>query len=110
MASDSISVAVTNQLGVPLTVYTTASKPPGTPPSTNPADYYPVYTKIGTVPAAGSATIDTGATLSRLVITQSADDFPVKLFVPDILGAATQPVTVTSADQNATKDALNFYR
>src|SRR5258706_11334348 len=99
MTSSSISVAIANRLGVELTVYTTTSKPTSDPPSTNPADYYPIYTRIGTVPANGSNTLDTGATLSRLVITRSTDDFPVKLFVPDILGDTTQPVTVAAIDQ-----------
>jgi hypothetical protein len=44
------------------------------------------------------------------VITRQSDEFPVKLFVPNVLGPTTQGVTVAAADLNGTTTALRFYK
>ncbi len=105
----SISVQVTNQLPNPLTVYTKTTKPVSDPPSTDPADYTPIYTRLGSVPANGAQTLDTGTLVSNLVITRANDDFPVKYFVPDILGPPTQPVAVGGVDLSSAGNAWRFY-
>src|SRR5262245_12663167 len=110
MMGETISVRVTNELSCALTVYTTRAKDPTDPPSTDPAAYVPIYTSIGTVPANGTATLDTGEVLSRVVIAREEDDFPIKLFVTEIFGPSVQPVTVEASDLTNTQAAFSFYK
>ncbi|TWI42436.1 hypothetical protein IP92_05412 [Pseudoduganella flava] len=107
--ADTISIHVTNTLPQALTVYTTTTPPVSDPPSTDPDAYTPIYTVLGTVAANSENTLDTGTLLSRIVIARQSDSFPVKLFVPDILGPLTQPVSVGTADLDGTTAALKFY-
>lgn len=114
MSADSlleISVAFTNQLPVELVVYlTTSATPVSNPPSTSPSAYAPVYTVLGTVPANGTATLNTGTLSSRLVIARQSDTFPVKLFSPDPMGAMTQAVTVQASDLANLEACWSFYK
>ena len=84
------SVQITNQLNIAITVYdTTSTDAPTNPPSTNSADYYPVYTKIATVAANSTQTVPVSETLARLVLTRADNDFPICVYVPPITGGGS---------------------
>ncbi|MFP5514183.1 MAG: hypothetical protein ACLGJC_13980 [Alphaproteobacteria bacterium] len=105
-----IPVTVTNQLSFPLVVYSTVTPtPPSSPPSTNPADYLPVYTQIATVPANGAQSFTTPNALCRMVISRASDDFPLQLFIPSIL-AASAATTVAQTDLQTCQSVLSFYQ
>lgn len=110
LAKHTQQVTVTNELAYALNVYDTFSKePPDVVPSLNAADYYPVYTLIGTIPAnSDGTTIHTIRTLSRLVITAKSSDFPLHLFVPPLFHDKTK-VTISQKDEDSAKEAKRFY-
>ncbi|MCY4045183.1 MAG: hypothetical protein OXE99_08885 [Cellvibrionales bacterium] len=104
-------VTIRNRLTVPLDVYSTVEKPVTDTHDLHPEDFEQHYTKIGSIPAEGSSEINLSVALARLVMARATDQFPVALWVPDILApSGTQRFTVTEAMQSASNQAFAFYK
>ena len=105
-----IPVTISNQLSVPLVVYNSVTTTPvATPPSSNASDYLPVYTQVATIPANGTTTFANPDILSRLVICEASNDFPVQVFIPPFL-AASASTTVTESDLQDCQNLWTFYQ
>lgn len=104
------TVTLQNHLEIAVCVYSTFSKVvPNTTPSLCANDYYPIYTRLTEIAAQSSATFETIETLSRLVISQSSNQFPIKLYVPDFMDP-TPSANITVQDQLSCQQAWKFYQ
>lgn len=104
------TVTLQNQLDISVCVYSTFSQMASTAkPSLCAQDYYPIYTRLTEISAHSTATFETIETLSRLVITQSSNQFPVKLYIPDFMDPMPA-TTVTVQDQQSCQQVWKFYQ
>jgi hypothetical protein len=104
------TVTLQNQLDIPICVYSTFSKAaPSTTPSLCINDYYPVYTRLTEIAAQSTATFETIETISRLVITQSTNQFPIKLYIPDFMDP-TPSTKIVLQDKLSCQQAWKFYQ
>ena len=90
-------IKVQNNYGAAVKVYTTMSNAPTNPPSTNPEDYVPIYTLIGTVAANTTGNLTTDEAIARVVITRQSDEFPLKVSVVNVLTSGSQNITLPTA-------------
>src|SRR5262245_26351296 len=103
-------INVNSTYGNPVVVYTTLSNAPTNPPSTNPADYIPTYTELGTVAANGSGQFTTPASIARVVIARASDQFPLKLVMVNALHPDSQTITIAAADETTAASGWTFYQ
>src|SRR5262249_37627469 len=106
----SLPIHVISTYGKSIIVYTTESNAPTNPPSTNPDDYIPIYTNLGTGAANGSGSFTPPDPLARIVIARESDEFPVKLAVADALDPSTQTITVSDSDEVIATSGWTFYQ
>lgn len=104
-------VTIINDLNEDLIVYTTIDNSHIDPNTLKPEDFQQTYTQIGTVKGNASANINIGEALARLVFARSSDQFPVGLWVPNIIApSGTQSYKVTSGSEESSKQAWAFYK
>jgi hypothetical protein len=101
---------VENQYNQVVVVYSTASSPVTTPPSTEAGAYQPVYTRLGTVGAAKKGSFSATSSPARIVITRETDDFPLALAIVEPAVAGSQAITVNAASYATTQKAWKFYQ
>lgn len=107
--TDSYPIQITNSTDLALDVYTTMSTAPTDPPSTNPADYVPVYTLVGSVAANGSATLNAGEALARVVVVRHDDQFPLKVVATNVLIPSSNQIQLSGADTQIAASGWSFY-
>jgi hypothetical protein len=103
-------ITVNSTYGNDVVVYTTMSKSPTNPPSTNPADYIPTYTELGTVAANGTGNFTTPDPIARVVIARASDQFPLKLAIVMALQPSSQTITIAPADETTAESGWTFYK
>ncbi|WP_258184517.1 hypothetical protein [Vibrio splendidus] len=104
-------VTIANELSEDLIVYTTIDNSQIDPNTLKPEDFEQTYTQIGTVKGNSSTSIDIGTALARLVFARSNDQFPVGLWVPNILSpSGSQSYTVTKQSEDSSQQAWDFYK
>jgi hypothetical protein len=106
----SYPITVNSSYGEALNVYTTMSNAPTNPPSTNPADYVPVYTLLGSVAANGSGNFTTDEPIARVVITRQSDEFPLKVSVADALTPSSSTISLDASDVTTALSGWTFYQ
>ncbi|UWF52022.1 hypothetical protein NYP20_14085 [Pseudomonas sp. N3-W] len=104
------SIQVNNATAEPLDVYTTLSPAQTDPPSTNPADYVPTYTLLGTVAAKDNSSFNTSEALARVVVTRHSDQFPLKVAVSNVLIPGSNVIDLGNADVNVATSGWSFYQ
>ena len=101
---------VENQYSALVVVYSTASKPVTTPPSSDADAYQPVYTRLGTVAPSKKGSFTAASSPTRIVVTRETDDFPLALAIVETSDASSQAVTVNAASYTTTQKAWKFYQ
>ncbi|WAS91141.1 hypothetical protein [Nannocystis punicea] len=109
-AAATYPIQVTSTVGEALNVYTTMSQAPTNPPSSDPADYVPTYTLLGTVPANGVGNFTTDEPIARVVVTRQANEQPVKVSVADALTPGSGSISVAPADLTVAQAGWTFYQ
>lgn len=103
-------IQVNNTTAEALDVYTTMSPAQTDPPSTNPADYVPTYTLLGSVAANDNASFSTSEALARVVVTRHSDQFPLKVAVSNVLISGSNLIDLGSADVSIATSGWSFYQ
>lgn len=110
MPGSTLPFTVENQYNQLVIVYSTASSPVTTPPSTAAGAYQPVYTRLGTVAPSKKGSFSATAPQARIVITRETDDFPLAVAIVETSVASSQAITVNAASYATTQKAWTFYR
>ena len=74
MPEGTLRFTVENQYSELVVVYSTASKPVTTPPSSDADAYQPVYTRLGTVAPSKKGNFTAASSPTRIVVTRQTDD------------------------------------
>lgn len=104
------SIQVNNTTTEALDVYTTMSPAQTDPPSTNPADYVPTYTFLGTVAASDNSSFNTSEALARVVVTRHSDQFPLKVAVSNALIPGSNLIDLGNTDVSVATSGWSFYQ
>lgn len=104
------SIQVSNTTTEVLDVYTTLSPAQTDPPSTNPADYVPTYTFLGTVAASDNNSFNTSEALARVVVTRHSDQFPLKVAVSNALTPGSNQIGLSNTDVSVATSGWSFYQ
>ena len=110
MPESTLPFAVENQYNELVVVYSTASQPVTTPPSSDADAYQPVYTRLGTVAPAKEGSFTAASSPARIVVTRGTDDFPLALAIVETSDASSQAVTVNAASYATTQKAWKIYQ
>jgi hypothetical protein len=110
MPESTLPFTVENQYNEFVVVYSTASQPVTTPPSTDAGAYQPVYTRLGTVAPAQKGSFSAASSPARIVITRGNDDFPLAVTIVKASVAASHAITVNAASYATTQQAWKFYQ
>ena len=110
MPESTLRFTVENQYSALVVVYSTASKPVTTPPSSDADAYQPVYTRLGTVAPSKKESFTAASSPTRIVVTRETDDFPLALAIVETSDASSQAVTVNAASYATTQKAWKFYQ
>ncbi|MBZ5710980.1 hypothetical protein [Nannocystis pusilla] len=109
-AGTTYPIDVTSTCPDALNVYTTTSKAPTQPPSSDPADYKQIYTLLGTVAANGVGHFAADEPIARVVVTRQSDEFPVKVSVANALTPGSGSISVAPADVTTAQAGWAFYQ
>jgi hypothetical protein len=101
---------VNNNLNKSVVVYTTITNVNPDSPSTNPEDYIPVYTHMGTISANGSKDFQTDEAIARVVVVRESDQLPVKVSVAAEWDPGSQTFSVESTDEEVGESSWHFYQ
>src|SRR6202050_4976095 len=110
MPQSTLPFTVENQYNQLVVVYSTASSPVTTPPSTDAEAYQPVYTRLDTVAPSKKGSFSATSSPARIVITRETDDFPLALAIAETSVASSQAITVNAASYATTQKAWKFYQ
>ena len=110
MPESTLPFTVENQYNELVIVYSIASKPVTTPPSSDAGAYQPVYTRLGTVSPSKKGSFSATSSSARIVITRESDDFPLALAMVETSAASSQAITVNAASYATTQKAWKFYQ
>ncbi len=110
MPESTLPFTVENQYNELVVVYSTASQPVTTPPSSDADAYQPVYTRLGTVAPSKKGSFTAASSPARIVVTRGTDDFPLALAIVATSDASSQAVTVNAASYATTQKAWKFYQ
>ena len=110
MPESTLPFTVENQYNELVVVYSTASQPVTTPPSSDADAYQSVYTRLGTVAPSKKGSFTAASAPARIVVTRETDDFPLALAIVETSDASSQAVTVNAARYATTQKAWKFYQ
>jgi hypothetical protein len=106
----SYPIEVASTYGEAINIYTTMSKAPTNPPSTDPAAYLPIYTLVGQVGPNGVFVVDNDEPIARVVITRQSDDFPLKVAVMSALSPGSGDIELSASDAATAESGWTFYK